>query len=132
MDLGLRRYEMDLWSRREQLDHRQEKMSKVGTVSEEEFRSLKEQDAKAKGGKKQEVPPGPPSAQEVIGEQANAKQTSAAVPVSTSVWTQKAKERAATTAAHDVAFSLPTNVGAMDPNVSRSLPLALSVLIRSF
>ncbi len=116
LEIGLRRYESDLWSRREQLDHQQDKLAKVGTISEEEFKALKDAAAsehhggasaianksESTGKRQNAPPPAPPSSssssaitdsdsmieqqQSNVGDQSSTK---------TSVWAQKAKERAA-------------------------------------
>ncbi|VDN07754.1 unnamed protein product [Thelazia callipaeda] len=82
MEYGLRRYENELWSRHES---RSTHVNKVETVSEEEFKVLKGEN-KATNNNEQEHPP-------------KVFPSSNTVPEVSSVWAQKARERAAASAA---------------------------------
>lgn len=82
MELGLRRYEDELWSNRE-AEHAAQ-MQKVDTVSEEEFKQLKGENSSKESS--HELPP------KVV-------PTPNTVPAISSVWTQKARERYASAAA---------------------------------
>ncbi|VDK50443.1 unnamed protein product [Anisakis simplex] len=84
MEMGLRRYEYELWSHKE-AEHTQS-VKKVDTVSAEEFKQLKGGGESSSNEPSQEPPP------KVI-------PTPNEVPAISSVWTQKARERAAAAAA---------------------------------
>uniref|UniRef100_A0A0N5B1D6 La-related protein 1 n=1 Tax=Syphacia muris TaxID=451379 RepID=A0A0N5B1D6_9BILA len=84
VELGLRRYEYELWQNKD-VDHAGSQSKKVETVSQEEFKQLKGEEST--------------SGEEVTKPPPKVVPTPNAVPAISSVWTQKARERAAAAAA---------------------------------
>ncbi|VDM45703.1 unnamed protein product [Toxocara canis] len=107
VELGLRRYEYELWSHKE-AEHTTS-VKKVDTVSAEEFRQLKGGESTSKE-PSQEPPP------KVI-------PTPNEVPAISSVWTQKARERAAAAAAMTPKSPLAKRESARGKMVPRFYPV---------
>lgn len=84
VELGLRRYEYELWQNKD-MDYGGTQVKKVETVSKEEFKQLKGEEST--------------SAEEASKPPPKVVPTPNAVPAISSVWTQKARERAAAAAA---------------------------------
>uniref|UniRef100_A0A0N4VJW9 La-related protein 1 n=1 Tax=Enterobius vermicularis TaxID=51028 RepID=A0A0N4VJW9_ENTVE len=84
VEMGLRRYEYELWQNKE-IDHTGTQVKKVETVSQEEFKQLKGEVTTSSEESSKPPPKVVP--------------TPNAVPAISSVWTQKARERAAAAAA---------------------------------